>query len=73
LPFNFVGSGAKTRTPECWFNPAAFGLPAPGEFGNVGRNFLIGPGLNNVDIGVFKNNRISERYNIQSNAGLQRF
>jgi hypothetical protein len=35
--------------PNQWFDPAAFVLPAPGTFGNVGRNELIGPDLRTVD------------------------
>lgn len=49
------------RTPDRWFNPAAFrevpatdpitGLP---RFGNAGRNILIGPGLNVADASIAK-------------------
>jgi hypothetical protein len=53
------------RTPDCYFNLAAFVLPPPGQFGSVGRNFLVGPRLNDFDLGLYKNNRIGERYNIQ--------
>jgi hypothetical protein len=34
------------------FNPAAFGPPAAGTFGNAGVNILRGPGVNNWDITV---------------------
>ena len=43
---------AVTGNPEQWFDPAAFVLPAAGTFGNVGRNELIGPGLQTVDVAV---------------------
>lgn len=59
---------SQTRIPACWFNPAAFAVPPKGQFGNAGRNLLVGPGLANFDLGVFKNNRISERFNIQFRA-----
>ena len=39
--------------------------------GNSGRNILIGPGLSNLDVSVFKNNpvkRISETFNVQFRA-----
>jgi hypothetical protein len=26
-------NGAKVGTPTCWFNPGAFALPPPGQFG----------------------------------------
>jgi len=39
--------------------------------GNAGRNILIGPGLTNLDVSIFKNNRIrriSENFNVQFRA-----
>jgi hypothetical protein len=38
-----------------WFNTAAFAQPALGAFGNSGRSILRGPGINNLDLAVFKN------------------
>jgi hypothetical protein len=37
-----------------WFNPAAFQKNAVGTFGNVPRNYLRGPGYDNVDLSLFK-------------------
>ncbi len=37
-----------------WFNPAAFAKNAVGTFGDVPRNFLRGPGYDDVDISLFK-------------------
>jgi hypothetical protein len=56
------------RTPSQWFNPNAFILPTPGTWGNVGRGILIGPGLAEVDISLFKRIAISERVNLQFRA-----
>jgi hypothetical protein len=42
-------------TVEEWFNTAAFAQPAFGDFGNSGRSILRGPGINDVDLGLFKN------------------
>ncbi len=42
-------------TIEQWFNTAAFAQPALGSFGNSGRSILRGPGVNNLDLGFFKN------------------
>ena len=36
--------------------------------GNSGRNSVTGPGLVNLNFSVFKNNRISERFNVQFRA-----
>ena len=48
-----------------YFNTAAFAPNPTGTFGNVGRNTLIGPGTADVDLGVFKNTRITENKNFQ--------
>jgi len=49
------------RGPQRWFNPAAFAIPptldpATGEarFGNCGRNVVLGPGLNVMDLAMYK-------------------
>jgi hypothetical protein len=44
-----------TKSIDAWFNTAAFRQPAPGSFGSVGRNTLRGPGINNLDLALFKN------------------
>ena len=41
-------------------NPAAFAVPAPFTFGNLGRNVVRGPGFSNFDISLFKNIFINE-------------
>jgi hypothetical protein len=38
-----------------WFNKSAFAQPALGSFGNSGRSILRGPGINNLDLALFKN------------------
>jgi hypothetical protein len=48
-----------------WVNPAAFGLPAAGTVGNVGKGVLAGPGMFNWDMGIFKNIPITERWRAQ--------
>lgn len=48
------------KTVSQWFNPAAFGVPAAGTFGNLGRNVLTGPGTNNWDLSAQKFFRITE-------------
>jgi hypothetical protein len=52
-------------TVEQWFNKAAFAQPALGSFGNSGRSILRGPGINNLDLGIFKN------FYLPKNATLQ--
>jgi Carboxypeptidase regulatory-like domain len=55
-------------SPNLYFNPNAFILPAPGTYGNLGRDTLTGPGLAELDLSVLKNTRISERFNLQFRA-----
>lgn len=42
------------RSVDKFYDPAAFGLPTVGTFGNVGRGVLEGPGLNEFDFSLFK-------------------
>jgi hypothetical protein len=54
-----------------WFNTAAFSNVVPGggySYGNAGRDILVGPGLQNFDLGLFKNYRLTERFGIQFRA-----
>jgi hypothetical protein len=43
------------RSTANWFDKAAFIAPTPYNFGNAGRNILIGPGATNLDASIFKN------------------
>jgi Carboxypeptidase regulatory-like domain/TonB-dependent Receptor Plug Domain len=38
-----------------WFDPTVFSTPAPGTFGDLGRNALIGPGLTSTNVALLKN------------------
>lgn len=56
-------SGSDVGTPDKWYNPAAFQIPAAnsGRFGNVGRNVIDGPGMYLMNLGVYKGFPINER------------
>ena len=41
-----------------WFNTSCFVAPPSYQFGNEGRNVLIGPGRNNMDLGLHRSFRI---------------
>lgn len=58
----FVGS---THDRNQWFNPAAFAVPGPFLFGDAARNSLRGPGLFTADWSLFKNFKLTERFNLQ--------
>jgi len=53
---NPVLSNSRTRAAEiqAWFNAAAFAAPAPGAYGDAGRNALLGPGAATVNLGLYK-------------------
>ncbi len=51
-----------------WFDTSMFELPPLGTLGNVGRNTLRSTGQRATDFSLFKNNKISERYNLQFRA-----
>src|SRR5215469_2951062 len=65
---NTLGAGAGTQRanvvgdwhvanpgPSEWFNPAAFATPGLYQYGNSGRNIIVGPGTRQVDLSLFKN------------------
>jgi hypothetical protein len=51
-----------------WFNTDAFRQNAVGKDGTAGRNIIDGPGLKNVDLGLFRNFNFTERIKLQFRA-----
>ena len=43
------------RTPQQWFNLAAFATPTPFTFGTTGKNVITGPGIKMTDFSVTRN------------------
>jgi hypothetical protein len=43
-----------------FFNTAAFAAPAPGTFGDAGRNTITGPGTSNFNLGLTKTLTLSQ-------------
>jgi hypothetical protein len=64
----FNPDNAVTGSVEQYFNPAAFRRAPTGQFGDVGRNVLIGPNALTVDLSFMKSNRIKERVDVQFRA-----
>ncbi|WP_128915226.1 TonB-dependent receptor [Granulicella sibirica] len=74
---NIVGSTRGAKTLAQWFNPAystatnqvagaGFSIPTNGTFGNMQRNSIYGPGLENFDLSAGKTfNLWAERYKFQ--------
>jgi len=52
-----------------WWNPAAFAVPASG-IGNLSRNKFRGPGYGDVDLSIFKNIPVKERFTVQLRAEM---
>ncbi len=68
---------------NCWYNPAAFALPAiaPGQptnpadfyatmFGNAGRGSLRGPAFYDTDFSIFKDFKLKERGQLELRAEI---
>jgi hypothetical protein len=53
---------------QSYFDPLAFRPVTDVRYGNTGLNILRGPGVVNVDLGLFRDFRISERLQIQFRA-----
>jgi hypothetical protein len=67
-------SGPASERLDRWFNTGVFSQPAPFTYGNTGRALpdTRHDGINNIDLGVFKNNKFGAdgRFNLQFRAEL---
>jgi hypothetical protein len=61
------------RTVAEYFNTSCFVNADPGTFGDAGRNSVWGPGNKNWDFALFKNGKITERFNYQFRAEFFNF
>jgi Carboxypeptidase regulatory-like domain len=67
---NYHVSGSRQQKIAEYFNPAAFAAAAPGTYGSVGRNSLIGPGYVNFDLSFFRLIPIYESHQLQFRAEM---
>jgi hypothetical protein len=63
-----VQNFGRTGPGQLWFDTSAYINPAPGTFGNTGRNSMRGPGLFALDMGLFRGFKVAERYELQLRA-----
>ena len=49
-----IAAGQRLGTADRFYDPCAFSLPAAGTYGNVGRDTIIGPGVEDVDFALEK-------------------
>ena len=57
-------------TPNNWINPAAFAVPANQTFGNLGRNAFRAPGISQLDMGLSRFIKVTEKFNLRFRADL---
>jgi len=65
-----LGESGAPGTQGLYYDPCAFSRPAPGTYGNLGRNTLTGPGFFNVDFSADKVFKPSDRINVQFRAEI---
>jgi hypothetical protein len=66
---NVIGNPRPShRSINQWFDPTAFALPAPGTFGNMRRNSLRSPGIDEVNLSAGKSFALGDRLNLQIRA-----
>jgi len=53
-------NGNRVGTPSCWFNPSAFAVPPPDQFGTAGRNSLRGPTFAELNPSLQKGFQLNE-------------
>ena len=51
-----------------WFNPKAFAPNLPGQYGNAGRDIIVGPPFWNLDMGLMRQVPVTERQKIEFRA-----
>jgi hypothetical protein len=65
---NLVGDDPYLREGYRWLNPAAFSAPAPGTFGDLENNSLVGPHRVNIDMGLTRSFRLAGAHQVQFRA-----
>lgn len=61
----YLSTGIPTRQGLSWFDPASFVVAPQGSFGSVGRNTMITPHFQSIDMALAKRFTIAERHVIQ--------
>jgi hypothetical protein len=71
---NYISSVSLTppggSTPREWINTAAFSIPAPGTFGNLGRNAFRAPGIAALDLALARDIGLTEHIGIRIRADV---
>jgi len=59
----YTGASVYSAPPGLFLNPAAFAAPLAGQWGNAGRNSIIGPSQFSLNASLQRTFRVSERIN----------
>ncbi len=62
---SLTGASVSNAPAGLFLNPAAYTTPAPGEWGNAGRNSITGPNEFSLDVSLGRAFRLRDRYNIE--------
>jgi len=61
---DYTGATVYAAPPGLFLNPAAYTAPAPGQWGNAGRNSITGPGQFALSASMGRTFRLSDRLNL---------
>jgi outer membrane receptor protein involved in Fe transport len=61
---NYTGASIYTAPAGLFLNPAAFAVPAAGQWGNTRRNSITGPGQFNLNASAARTFRLKTRYSL---------
>jgi hypothetical protein len=59
-----ISGGIKLGGRIMFYNPCAFSVPIAGTYGNVGRNTIVGPRLDDVDFALQKNFHAGDHFTV---------
>lgn len=59
-----TGKPINAAPPGLYLNPAAYAAPAPGQWGNAGRDSITGPGQFSLNAALARTFRLEGRYNL---------
>ncbi|HXY40843.1 MAG TPA: hypothetical protein VEQ10_14325, partial [Vicinamibacteria bacterium] len=65
---NQIGNPATGGSRDAYFNQAAYGVPGEGQYGNVAKNSLVGPGTWVVNFAFYKDIVAKNRFRLQLSA-----
>ncbi|MBI2816358.1 MAG: TonB-dependent receptor [Acidobacteria bacterium] len=65
-----VKAGQELGTPDLYFDPCAFSVPAAGTVGNTGRNTLTAPSVFNIDMSLQREFLLNSKHRLQFRADV---